>query len=260
MSEITQGSNIIHDPKIKRIIEYDKSNKQINLLDQRFYRRNNKYYPSVTSILNYFPKNAFFHTWLKDVGHNSDIIAGKAANEGTQTHNAIEQFLLGKELIWIDSKGKAQYPLDVWKMILRFAEFWKREKPELISTEYHVFSDKYKFAGTTDIICRMDGKIWLLDIKTSNHLHTTMDLQLSAYVKAWNEMHNECIEEAGILWLKSKAHKENNKKVQGKGWELKPIEDINKSFDMFMKIYDVYNMENKNTKPYIESLPTSIKL
>ena len=30
--------------------------KQVNVLDQRFYRRNEEYYPSVTSVLNYFPK------------------------------------------------------------------------------------------------------------------------------------------------------------------------------------------------------------
>ena len=72
---IEKHTNIIHDPKIKRIIEYSADNKQVNVLDQRFYRRDSKFYPSITSILNFFPKNAFFHSWLKDVGHNSDIIA-----------------------------------------------------------------------------------------------------------------------------------------------------------------------------------------
>ena len=65
---IDKNVNVIKDPKIKRIVEYTEDNKQINVLDSRFYRRNGKYYPSVTSILNYFPKNHFFHSWLKDVG------------------------------------------------------------------------------------------------------------------------------------------------------------------------------------------------
>ena len=54
---IDKNSNIIKDPKIKRIVEYSNDNKQVNVLDQRFYRRDGKYYPSVSSILNYFPKN-----------------------------------------------------------------------------------------------------------------------------------------------------------------------------------------------------------
>ncbi len=51
---IDKNANVIKDAKIKRIVEYSADNKQINVLDQRFYRRNEKYYPSVSSILNYF--------------------------------------------------------------------------------------------------------------------------------------------------------------------------------------------------------------
>ena len=110
---IEQNVNIIKDPKIKRIVEYSADSKQINVLDSRFYQRNGKYYPSVTSILNYFPKNQFFHSWLKDVGHNSDIIVQKAAKEGTQVHNAIEQYLNGEEIHWIDEWGNARFQMDV---------------------------------------------------------------------------------------------------------------------------------------------------
>ena len=45
---IEKHSNIIRDPKIKRIVEYSNDNKQVNVLDKRFYRRNEKYYPSVS--------------------------------------------------------------------------------------------------------------------------------------------------------------------------------------------------------------------
>ena len=161
---IDKNVNIIKDPKIKRIVEYSNDNKQVNVLDQRFYRRDGKYYPSVSSILNYFPKNQFFHSWLKDVGHNSDIIAQKAAGEGTQVHNAVEAFLNGEEINWIDEYGNAKYNLDVWRMILKFADFWNTHKPELIATEYHLFSDEYEYAGTADLIVRINGELWLLDI------------------------------------------------------------------------------------------------
>jgi len=134
---IEQNSNVINDPNIKRIVEHTTDSKQINILDSRFYRRSNKYYPSVTSILNYFPKNNFFHAWLKDVGHNSEIIMKKAAYEGTQVHDAIESFLGGNEITWIDQYGTAKYQLDVWKMILRFADFWNQVKPELISNNHN---------------------------------------------------------------------------------------------------------------------------
>ena len=259
---IDKTNNVIKDPTIKRIVQYSEDNKQINILDQRFYRRNDEYYPSVSSILNYFPKNQFFHSWLKDVGHNSDIIASKAASEGTQVHNAAEKFINGEEIIWIEENGHVNYNLDVWKMILKFTEFWNREKPELIATEYHLFSDKHKYAGTADLIVKLRGKIWLLDIKTSNSLHTSYDLQLSAYAQAWNETHDEQVTDVGIIWLKASTRGEDKKgeKIQGSGWQLKIIDNINRNFEMFTKIQDIYNLENPDSKPYSQLLPISVKL
>jgi hypothetical protein len=258
---IDRHVNIIKDPKIKRIIEYSEGDKQVNVLDSRFYKRNDKYYPSVTSVLNYFPKNKFFHEWLKDVGHNADIIASKAASEGTQVHNAIDRFLNGEEIKWIDDNGRAEYSLEVWKMILKFADFWNTHKPELIASEYHLFSDTHEYAGTTDIIVKLNNQVWLLDIKTSNSLHTSYDLQLAAYAVAWNETHNTLIERTGILWLKAATRGEGKKDaIQGKGWQLKPSDGIATNFEMFKKIYDIYKLENPEFKPITELLPTSIKL
>jgi len=258
---IDKNSNIIKDSKIKRLVEYKEGDKQVNVLDNRFYRRDGKYYPSVTSVLNYFPKNQFFHSWLKDVGHNSDIIANKAANEGTQVHNAVEEFLNGKEITWIDEHGNAKYNLDVWRMILKFADFWNTHKPELIATEYHLFSDMHKYAGTADLIVKIKGKIWLLDVKTSNSLHTSYGLQLAAYAMAWNEMHDTFIEDTGILWLKASTRGESKgDNIQGKGWQLKQYGEIATNFTMFKNIYEIYKMENPDHKPYTELLPTTIKI
>jgi len=258
---IEKNANLIKDPKIKRIVEYKEGDKQVNVLDSRFYRREDKYYPSVTSILNYFPKNQFFHSWLKDVGHNSDIIAQKAANEGTQVHNAVEAFLNGEEIQWLDENGSAKYNMDVWKMILKFADFWNTHKPELVAAEYHLFSDEHEFAGTADLVVRWMGNLWLLDVKTSNSLHTSYDLQLAAYATAWNETHNEKITHTGILWLKANTRGEGKgHKIQGKGWEVKVIGDIEDNFKMFKNIQEIYKLENPNHKPSTEILPTSVKI
>jgi len=258
---IERNSNIIKDPKIKRIVEYAEGDKQVNVLDSRFYKREGNYYPSVTSVLNYFPKNQFFHAWLKDVGHNSEIIANKAAGEGTQVHQAVDAFLNGQEITWIDEFGNAKYNLDVWRMILKFADFWNTHKPELIATEYHLFSDEHKYAGTADLVVRMFDNIWLLDLKTSNSLHTSYDLQLAAYATAWNETHDEKVTHTGILWVKANTRSEGKgDKIQGKGWELKFVNDIEKNFKMFKNIYEIYTLENPNFKPVTETLPTSVKI
>jgi hypothetical protein len=258
---IEKNVNIIKDPKIKRIVEYAEGDKQVNVLDSRFYRREGNYYPSVTSVLNYFPKNQFFHNWLKDVGHNSDVIANKAAGEGTQVHQAVDAFLNGEEIVWLDEYGNAKYNLDVWRMILKFADFWNTHKPELIATEYHLFSDEHKYAGTADLVVRMFKNIWLLDLKTSNSLHTSYDLQLAAYAQAWNETHDEKVTHTGILWVKANTRGEGKSgKIQGKGWELKFVNDIEKNFKMFKNIYEIYTLENPDFKPVTETLSISVKM
>ena len=249
--------------KTTRIFEIDQEMKRVTIMDNRYYSRNEQYYPSVTSILQYMPKNKFFETWLKDVGHNADIIMRKAGDEGTQVHEAIENYLLGKKIQMINDDGYSNYSTYVWQMILKFHEFWSTHKPTLLESEIHLFSDKYKFAGTCDLVVEIKGEKWLLDIKTSKSLHTSHELQLSAYAQAWNELFEEKIERIGIIWLKSTKQKEDKKglKIQGKGWELfEPTRSIEDNFKLFESIHELYNLENRNPKPNFKSFPTEIQI
>jgi hypothetical protein len=258
-----EKGNSIHKKSIKRILEVDPDGKQVNFLDNRFYKRNNEYYPSVTSILQYFPKGKFFENWLKDVGHNSDIIVRKSADEGTQTHSLIEKYLTGEEINWLDQYGNATCSLQVWQMLLKFVEFWETEKPELVESEIHLFSDTHKIAGTCDLVVRMRDELWILDIKTSNSLHTSYDLQLAAYTTCWNETFEEKVTRNGVIWLKSSKHKADKKgdKIQGKGWEISVSpRSIEENWELFTKVHDLYKLENTNLEPAFNKFPTTVKL
>lgn len=249
----------IYKKSVTRILDIDPTSKRVNIMDNRFYSRNSDYYPSVTSILQFMPKGKFFETWLKDVGHNSDIIARKAADEGTQVHDAIERYLMGEKIQWLDENDRSNYSLDVWKLILKFHDFWTTTKPTLIESEIHLFSDQYKYAGTCDLVVEIEGERWLLDIKTSNSIHTAMDLQLAAYAQAWNETFEEKIDRVGIIWLKSSKRKEG--KLQGKGWEIyEPSRSIEDSFKLFQNVHELFKIENPNPKPSQESFPIEIQL
>jgi hypothetical protein len=249
----------VHKKSVTRILNLDPTLKRVNINDNRFYSRNEDYYPSVTSILQFLPKGKFFETWLKDVGHNSDIIARKAADEGTQVHEAVEKYLMGEKIQWLDENDKSNYSLDVWKLILKFHDFWSTVKPILIESEIHLFSDQYKFAGTCDLVVEIEGERWLLDLKTSNSIHTAMDLQLAAYTQAWNETFEEKIDRVGIIWLKSSKRKEG--KLQGKGWEIyEPSRSIEDNFKLFEHVHELFKLENPNPKPSQDSFPIEIQL
>jgi hypothetical protein len=259
---IRQGTNILKENSKNRLT-FKPELKQINFLDRRVYKRSKDlYYPSVTTILQYMPKNKFFDNWLKDVGHSADLIMRKAGKEGTQVHEAAESLVLGKEVNWMDDYGNAKYSQLVWEMILKFYDFWSTYKPELISAEEFVFSDKHKYAGTADLLVKMDGETWLLDIKTSNNLHRSYHLQLAAYAKALEEAKGIKIDRTGIIWLKASTRSASKKKgvYQGKGWQIKTIDEIDYNFDLFLTIYKLYLLENPNTQPIYKSYPTTLKL
>lgn len=259
---IKQGMNILEQNEKKRL-DFNPDLKQINFLDRRVYKRGEGvYYPSVTTILQYMPKNKFFETWMKDVGHNADLIMRKAGKEGTQVHEAAEDLVEGKEVSWMDDYGRAKYSQLVWEMILKFADFWKTHKPELISSEQFVWSDEHKFAGTADIVCKMNGEVWLIDIKTSNSIHKSYDLQLASYAKGLEESRDIKIDRTAILWLKaqSRGPSKQKKVIQGKGWKLLQIDEIEKNFELFKLIYKLYELENPNTEPIYNSYPTTVKV
>lgn len=254
--------NILEQNEKKRL-NFNPELKQINFLDRRVYKRGEGvYYPSVTTILQYMPKNKFFESWLKDVGHNADLIMRRAGKQGTQVHEACEQLVLGKEVTWMDDYGNAKYSQIVWEMILKFADFWRTHKPELISAEDFVWSDEHKYAGTADLVVKMHGQIWLLDIKTSNSVHKSFDLQLSAYAKGLEEAKGIKIERTGIIWLKAHSRGPSKQKnvIQGKGWKVLQIDEIEENFELFKMIYKLYSLENPNTEPIYNSYPTTLKL
>jgi len=254
--------NILKQNEKKRL-EFNPDLQQINFLDRRVYKRSEGvYYPSVTTILQYMPKNKFFESWLKDVGHNADYIMRKAGKEGTQVHEAAEALVKGEEVSWMDDYGNAKYSQLVWEMILKFHNFWSTHKPELISTEDFVWSDEYKYAGTADLVVKMNNETWLLDIKTSNSIHKSYDLQLASYAKALEESKNIKIERTGIIWLKAHSRGPSKQKnvIQGKGWKLLQIDEIDKNFELFKMIYELYKLENPVTEPIYNSYPTTLKL
>lgn len=259
---IYKGANVLNEHKRKNLM-FDGELEQITFLDKRVYKvADDLYYPSVTTVLQYMPKNKFFDNWLKDVGHNADLIMRKAATEGTQVHEAVEDLIAGKEITWMDDYGNAKYNLQVWQMILKAAEFFKKHKPTVIAAEEFTFSHKGKYAGTADLIVEMDGEVWLLDVKTSNNLHRSYNLQLAAYAKAWEEMFGQKIDRTGILWLKSSKRSESKKDgvYQGKGWEIKIVDEIEENYELFQTIYKLYELDNPTTKPIYNHYPTKVSL
>ena len=265
MINIEKGESLVDNrPQSNRT--YDNSIKRIDFLDTRCYQRiirgKVKYYPSVTTVLSACPVDPFLIQWLKDCGQNADIIRNRAAAEGTAVHEAIEKLLAGEKIEWQDGFGNAKYNLQVWQMILRFQDFYNQVKPEVLASELFVYSDKHKYAGTTDAIFKVGDENWLIDFKTSNSLSTSYSFQLAAYVKAVEENKGIHIDKAGILWLKAATRKISTKPgvYQGDGWQIKFSDDIEADFKAFKHVYEIYKIYNPDITPATKTYPTEIQL
>ena len=200
--------------------EYNRDFKQITTNDSRFYEDGNRTYPSVTYVLSYYPKGRNFEDWLKKVGYASDFIAKKAADEGTLVHNLAERYLRGDKIDLMDEDQNPKYDLKIWKMFLRFVDFWETSKAELIETEVFLYSDALNIAGTCDLVCKINDEICVIDIKTSNHLQITYELQSAIYARCFEECYDQKVDKVGILWLKSPKRSYKEGVLQGKGWEV----------------------------------------
>ena len=242
-----------------RILEISDDHKQITLPDGRYYQRNGEYYPSVTYVLSHYPKGKFFEDWLKKVGYASEHIVKKASSEGTQVHEMIEDYLNGKELKFLEY-GVPMYPTLVWQMFLRFVDFWEEYKPTLIEAEVHLFSDELKIAGTCLMVCEINGEVWVIDFKTSNHLQTTYDLQTAIYSQCFEECYGKKVNRSGVLWLKSSKRGPKKGVMQGKGWEMyesKRSQEDN--LNIYRAVRTLFDIENPKHKPAFTEFRTTAK-
>lgn len=246
--------------KYNRILQISEDSQQITLPDSRYYKRNGKYYPSITYVLSCYPKGKYFQDWLKKVGYSADYIVKKAGEDGTQVHEMIEDYLNNKELTFLSPNGNPLYDPNIWQMFLRFVEWWETYKPTLLETEVHLFSDEIKVAGTCDLVCEIDGELWIIDFKTSNNLQTTHELQTSVYTKCYEECFGKKADRQGILWLKSNKKKPSKDKMQGKGWEMfesKRTQEEN--LDLFLTVKKLFDLENPRHSPIFTEFKTIVK-
>lgn len=242
--------------------QIDLKNKRITFLDSRFYlTASGKFVPSVTTILDAYPKPAHFYSWLKEVGSNADDIRDEAGRRGSAVHKMTEDFDRGFEVSMLTDDGELACKLGDWAMFERYAEFTERFKPEVHNIELNMVSEKLGYAGTLDRIITLNGRRILLDIKTSNSIYAHFWLQLSAYEQLALEEKLPAFDAVGILWLNAKTKTDGKKgDIQGKGWQLLLREDRKQDYKLFQHTHQLWLAENEGMQPRQTSYQLSHKI
>lgn len=249
---------------MREFINIDLEKNRIEFTDSRFYRHaNGNFYPSVTTILDAYPKSAAFYEWLKKAGEDADEIRDEAGRKGSTVHQTCEDYDAGLECSMLNEFLQPKYKQIEWAMFERYVEFRTRFPYELLANEVHYISPVLGFAGTLDRVFVANGKRVLVDIKTSNSLHNHYWLQMAAYRALWNEVNpKEPIDEIKILWLNAKTRTEGTgKTIQGVGWQLKePEYGIDHYYNVFLSVYKLWQEENRDMKPRNTSYQLSHQL
>lgn len=229
----------------------DTTNNQITFLDQRYYRTEaGDYIPSVTTILEAYPKGAQYYEWLKKNGEDSDNIRDEAGRRGSRVHQMTEAYDNGETVSLIDEQGNINIKVSEWNMFEKYVEFRTRFPFEIIKNEFTLISPGLGFAGTVDRVIELDGKVILVDIKTSNAIYDSYWLQIVSYKKLLEEIDIK-VDDVGILWLNAKTRTEGKKgDYQGPGYQLVLHGgDTKKEWELFLATKKLWDAQNGAMKP-----------
>lgn len=229
----------------------DLSQNKITFLDNRFYFDNaGMPVPSVTTILEAYPKGAAFYEWLKKNGEDSDTIRDEAGNRGSIVHNLTERYDAGEE-ICLYGEDNVNYKMNEWAMFERYIEFRERFSFDVIHSELSLASSKLGFAGTLDRVIEMNGENYLIDIKTSGSIWPSYWLQVAAYEKLLIEEYGyNPIQKTAILWLNAKTKTDGKAGTfQGKGWQLIIKDNLDKEWTLFQATHKLWLAENEGAMP-----------
>ena len=157
-----------------------------------------KKYPSVTTILQEYGKEAL-DAWRARVGKDrASYIATTAAARGTRLHKLCEVYLQNQD------------PFANPKISLFDRELFRSIQPALENIdnihfqEQRLYSNHLRLAGTVDCIAEYEGRLSIIDFKTASkkkqkeHIENYF-MQCSAYAAMFTELTGKPIEDIVVM-------------------------------------------------------------
>lgn len=141
-----------------------------------------KAYPSVTSVTGLHGKAEIF-AWRKRVGEEeANRISKRATTRGTRVHSLCENYLNNEEVV-VD-----MFDQHTFKSIKSSLD----RIDNIHALEAQLYSDHLRVAGTVDCIAEWDGKLAVIDFKTSSRVKTRDEIysyfqQCAAYAVMFEE-------------------------------------------------------------------------
>lgn len=176
----------------------------------------------------------------KEKAHKRQL--AKAGEIGTQVHKLVEwnnRRTLGQEA------GPEPHVVDDAQWAFMAYQDWASSvnlEPVLI--EQTVFSRQYRYAGTMDLLAKVNGRLHLIDFKTSKAVYNEAHLQNVAYQVALTEMgHGDPV--GGLIVRLPKLQSDPE-------FEVVECPSVDQLFDTFLSVVQVWKWWHANEVAYQE--------
>ena len=147
----------------------------------RYELKSGTYIPGTTTITG-LENKPFLVAWANRLGLegiNSNKYVDELATIGTLAHYLIECQLKNEEP---DISDYTPNQLETASNpVKKFNNWLDNNKFEFISSELQLVSEKHRFGGTIDLYCKLNGKLTLIDLKTSKACYPEHYTQVCAY-------------------------------------------------------------------------------
>ena len=163
----------------------------------RTYHTPDGSYPSLTTILGKTANNPWLEQWKLRVGEEEAArVSKEATDRGTLIHTFAERHFNG-DSIWEELRAQ---PLDVRQMSRDLITLVSTGVEEVWGQEQVLWSNKYRYAGRTDMVGIWKGKPAIIDFKTSKKPKQSTQIrdyfiQCCGYAVAHNEMYGTGIKD-----------------------------------------------------------------
>jgi CRISPR/Cas system-associated exonuclease Cas4 (RecB family) len=151
----------------------------------RVYKTPDGAFPSITTILGRLSRDDI-NKWRKRVGEETaDKISRTSSSRGTRIHKMCEDYINNK-------KPEIRSPLDK-QMFMSMQEILDDFVGEVYGQELPLYSKHLGIAGRVDLICEWNGKLAIVDYKTSAKIKkrewvNSYFMQATAYCIMYEEM------------------------------------------------------------------------
>jgi hypothetical protein len=171
---------------------------------------------SITKANSILSMGEGFYTWLRKEGENSIQLTKEAQESGTKLHHIIEQWIVKNRTpkdsrIWyLEQSDDISLTEEEINKLQGFINFDEDFKPKYIATEITVAIPEIQVAGTIDIVCEIENKIYVVDIKTGSGLHHNNELQIAFYQRAYQQQVGIKVDGRVLLHLKADTRNKYN--------------------------------------------------